>query len=413
MEKKLNPFKPNSPVPYAMFAGRLSEIENLEKGLFHTKNNTPMHFLITGERGIGKSSLMAYTQLLAVGDIKSPDFENFNFITIEITISDRTNLVTLIKLIERNLKRELSNIESVRNFMDKTWEFVQRIRIMDSCIDKQQSTEDPELIIDDFIHSLSETCKRISNPQSGEDRKDGVVIFIDEADNSCPDLRIGYFFKTVTENLQKKQCTNVMFTVAGLPELTEKLYQSHESSLRIFTELKIKALEPKYRFYVIDRGLEEANKVNKEKTTITDNAKNHISVLSEGYPHFIQQFAFSAFETNRDGEISDDDVLGGAFKERGALDAIGDRYYASSFYDQIKSDEYRQVLSIMADSMNSWVPKKDIAAKFTGLDQTLNNALQALTTRRIILRNSSKRGEYRLQQRGFALWIKMFGERGK
>lgn len=67
----------------------------------------------------------------------------------------------------------------------------------------------------------------------------------------------------------------------------------------------------------------------------------------------------------------------------------------------------------MAESLNSWIKKSQIREKFTGKDQTLTDALQALTNRKIILRNPSKIGEYRLQQRGFALWIKMFGERKK
>ena len=202
-----------------------------------------------------------------------------------------------------------------------------------------------------------------------------------------------------------------MFVVDGLPEIKDILTVSHQSSLRVFTELTIKELNPADRFYVIDRGLEEANKVNAEKTVITESAKDQISMLSEGYPHFIQQFAFSAFETNLDGEITNEDVIEGAFKEYGALDSIGTRYYASNFYDQIKSDEYRQVLSIMADNLNSWITKKEIAATFSGSNQTLTNALQALTSRRIILKNASKRGEYRLQHKGFALWIKLFGQR--
>ena len=95
------------------------------------------------------------------------------------------------------------------------------------------------------------------------------------------------------------------------------------------------------------------------------------------------------------------------------MDAIGSRYYASQYHEQIKSDEYRQVLSIMAENMSSWVKKSEIRAKFTGNDQTLTDALKALTARKIILKNQSKMGEYRLQQRGFALWIKLFGHRRK
>lgn len=372
-----------------------------------------MNQLVTGERGIGKSSLLNYLKPLAEGKIKSPDFNPFNFITINIAISEKMSLVTLIKLIERNIKRQVGKVEKVKNFLDDTWEFIQRIKIMDSGVNKAQRLEDPDLIIDELAYSLSRTCSRLTAPEKGEEKKDGIIFFIDEADNASHDLRIGYFFKVLTELLQQNSCGNIMFIVAGLPEITEKLYKSHESSLRVFTELKIRELKPEDRYYVIDRGIVEGNRINDDKTSITPQAKKIISTLSEGYPHFIQQFSFSAFEFNNDGEISDDDVLSGAFEPGGAIDAIGSRYYASRYHEQIKSDEYREVLRIMAENMNSWTAKKDIKTNFSGSEQTLNNALQALTSRKIILRNQSKRGEYRLQQRGFALWIKLFGKRSK
>jgi len=411
--KKINPFKPNSPVSTGMFAGRIEEIKLLEQGLHQTKNSHPCNFLVTGERGIGKSSLMMILKEFSSGAFESLDHGSFDFITINGVISERMNLMTLVKLIDRNLKRELGKVESVRKFMEGTWDFVQRIRIMDSGIEKKSIPEESDLIINDFSYSLAETCKRIVNPEKGEEKKDGILFIIDEADNSCDELHVGYFFKVVTELLQQNGCHNVMFVVVGLPEISEKLAKSHESSLRIFNHIKVKELNPRDRTYVIEKGMEEGNRLNTEQTTITDSAKRHISTLSEGYPHFIQQFAHSAFEENSDGEISDGDVLAGAFDDGGAIDAIGSRYYASDFHSKIKSDEYRQVLSIMAEKMNAWIKKSEIRVKFTGADQTLTDALVALTQRNIILKNESIRGEYRLQQRGFALWIKLFGSRDK
>ena len=73
---KVNPFQPNGPVAPGMFSGRLNEILALEKGLFQTKNGNPLNFLVTGERGIGKSSLLNYLRPLAEGSIKSPDFDH-------------------------------------------------------------------------------------------------------------------------------------------------------------------------------------------------------------------------------------------------------------------------------------------------------------------------------------------------
>ena len=65
----------------------------------------------------------------------------------------------------------------------------------------------------------------------------------------------------------------------------------------------------------------------------------------------------------------------------------------------------------MSNRMNSWIKKAEIRAEFTGSETKLTNALKALTDRKIILKNNERDGEYRLQQRGFALWIQLFGNR--
>lgn len=410
---RVNPFKPTSPAPTGMFAGRVDEIIELEKALFQTKNNQPMNFMITGDRGIGKSSLLLFLKHVSCGNLESIKHGTFDFVTVNLAVSDKLDITTLIKLAERSISRELNKVETVRTFMAETWAFVQRLKIMDSGISESERDSEVELQIDNFAYSLAETCKRITNPERGEKKKDGIIFLIDECDNAATELRLGYFFKTVTEALQRFECNNAMFVIAGLPETPERLAKSHESSVRIFSHMKISELHTKDRKFVIDKGISEANKINSEATTITAEATYHISTLSEGYPHFIQQFAYSAFDHNTDGEISVDDVLDAAFKSGGAIDAIGSRYYKSAFYDKIKSDEYRQVLSIMAEKMNAWITKAEIRASFSGDESTLSNALQALTTRKIILKNPAKMGEYRLQQRGFALWIKLFGDRKK
>jgi Cdc6-like AAA superfamily ATPase len=369
--KKINPFKPNSPVSTGMFAGRLNEIEQLERSLHQTKNGIPCNLLVTGERGIGKSSLMMVLKDFSIGNLETLDHGRFNFITINGIVSERTDLVTLIKLIERNIQRELAKTESIRNYLSATWEFVKRIRIMDSGIERSDDISDPDIILDEFAYSLAKTCNRVSNPEKGEEKKDGILLILDEADNASESLRIGYFYKAVTELLQQHGCNNVMFVVVGLPDITDKLLTSHGSSLRIFNQIKITELKPTDRERVVELGMEEANRLNTNKTTITADAKSHISTLSEGYPHFIQQFSYSAFEFNTDGEISVDDVLNAAFASGGAIDSIGTRYYAADYHSKIKSDEYRQVLSIMAESMNAWIKKSEIRDKFTGGDQTL------------------------------------------
>ncbi len=153
--------------------------------------------------------------------------------------------------------------------------------------------------------------------------------------------------------------------------------------------------------------IEKANHDNKKKTKINTPAKELLNALSEGYPHFIQQFGHSAFRSDTDGEITAQDVEDGAFKKRGALELIGNRYYRNDFYNRIQKENYRQVLRIMAEKLDGWVTKKEIRKNFRGKEGTLNNAIKALKDRHIIIPRAGVRGVYRLQHKGFALWIKL------
>ena len=104
---KINPFKPNSPVPPGMFIGRFSAIESLEQCLIQTKAGQPVNFMVTGERGIGKSSLLLYFAELACGHITYVDDTKFNFIVISTDIESETTQIGLMKKIKIGLERQL------------------------------------------------------------------------------------------------------------------------------------------------------------------------------------------------------------------------------------------------------------------------------------------------------------------
>ena len=58
MPAKFNPFQPNKMVVPGMFTGRIEEMHTIEQCLFQAKHGNPQHFLVEGERGIGKSSVV-------------------------------------------------------------------------------------------------------------------------------------------------------------------------------------------------------------------------------------------------------------------------------------------------------------------------------------------------------------------
>jgi type II secretory pathway predicted ATPase ExeA len=147
------------------------------------------------------------------------------------------------------------------------------------------------------------------------DEIDGVLLLIDEADKPPQSAHLGELCKLLTERLAHRNCERVSIGLAGLPGLIGKLRASHESSPRVFDVLTLEPLTDGERKTVIQRGLAEAQKINNIITAITDDGANVIANLSDGYPHFIQQFSYCAFDTDTDNNIDVTDVYVGAFDE--------------------------------------------------------------------------------------------------
>jgi len=392
-----------------MFVGRLEEIERLEQALIQARSGEAVHFMVTGERGIGKTSLLLYLKWLAQGDIPYND-RNFRFLILDLDVDGNTTQLGLIRRIQTHLERELGKSEPARNFLKETWSFIQRLRIMDSGIESRISNASDEVLLDEFAISLAQICERTCRADANTlftAEYDGLLLLIDEADNCSVQLQLGSFLKLFLERVQRHGCDRILVGLAGLPDLRRKLYDSHPSSLRIFNDIQLGRLTEDEVSRVIKRCLENAEKENKEKTLITDEGRQLLIQLSEGYPHFIQQFGYSAFAMDTDNSIDKEDVNKGAFGPRGALELIGDRYYRNDFYNKIRRDSYRQVLRIMADDLDGWVSRAKIKSKFKGKDSTLKNAIKALRDRHIILSKEGKKGIYRLQHKGFAVWIRL------
>lgn len=401
---KFNPFRPNSIASSELFQGRKEEMKLIGQSLFQTKNGNPQHFLIEGERGLGKSSLFLMVEQQATGKIplQSPK-ERANFIVINIELDSTQSFFEILKLIAADFKRALSEREKIKTLAEGVWNFLSNWEILGVRYHKiDESLIQPYEVLNELVLSF----ERVINLASGQ--IDGILILIDEADRPGETASLGEIVKLLTEKLSKRGCDQVLIGMTGQPGLVAKLKASHESSSRIFSILTLKPLSDEENKAVVRSGLNKANLVNAQKTIIDDDALNLISQLSEGYPHFLQEFAYKAFAKDIDYRICEDDVKDGAFGVNGALNQLGHKYFNELYFTQIGSDEYRRVLQAMARFSDSWVNRTKIKGVIEIKDTTLNNALQALKTRNIIMPNPAQPGEFRLPTKSFAAWIKAF-----
>ena len=269
---KINPFEPFAPVNPGCFVGRLDELRRLKSSLIQTSAGQPANFMITGERGIGKTSLLNYLKHAAEGRI-AIDGVKLSFLVIDADVDQNTTQLGLIGKIQLGVEKALAKHEAGRDFMRKAWDFIQRVEAGGIKIGAAHKESD-ELLLDQFAYSLAETANRICNEAESETlfhaAKSGILILIDEADNSSKSLNLGSFFKLLSERLQRRSCNRVMVGLAGLPELRKVLHDSHPSSLRIFGELVLDRLSPSEINRVINICIDQANEKNPVKTSIAD-----------------------------------------------------------------------------------------------------------------------------------------------
>lgn len=397
-----NPFRPNKPVVPGMFAGRETEIRGIVATLDQTRVGNAGHILIEGERGIGKSSLVlaahAYATMGECGD------EGCKFLVVPITVTRSDTEAVVARRIALKTQQKLGPLKrltNVQNLIKESWAFIQRLEIAGNKVSPGEQISEALDVADKLVTALQATMKIV------DDEFDGILVTVDEADTAGAAL--GSLFKRTIDGLAAGSEDRVCFAVAGLPELSGLMKEGHASSLRAFRAFSLGPLKPAERAEVVSKGLAVARKEYGLDVQIEEDALRLIAALSDGYPHFIQQFAYSAFDVDTDMRLTVDDVVSGAMGDGGALSELGNSIFHTQYFREVRSVDSRAVLQALADAElddgGQWVSKAVLRAVASVSDSKLTNALKSLSDKHIILKDGTRRGYYRLPSWGFAMWI--------
>jgi hypothetical protein len=181
-----NPFRPSRLAGAGMFAGRHEEIYELDRTLHQAREGNPQHFLLTGERGIGKSSLLLAVKVMAEGEVDEGDPNAYKFLIVELELGAAYTYRNLIKRLSTGLRKALSPYAELKEGVKKVWEVVKRIEAAGVKYNSAAGKEDFELF-EDLIEAFVAAADTIS----GE--LDGILVLIDEADKAPVSANLGSF----------------------------------------------------------------------------------------------------------------------------------------------------------------------------------------------------------------------------
>jgi len=288
-----NPYAPGAGTPPPELVGRDQVIEDAEIAMRRIVSaRTSQHQLITGLRGVGKTVLLGKLTALA-------EHVGFRVIRVE-AVGGEDTLRSLLRQARRVVEdldragatRALRSIESVSLTVAGTG----------LTVDRFETTPDREALADVVVDVASVAAKKDV----------GIMLAIDEAQMVDPhDLRrlLAGVHRCNQDGLP------LFCALAGLPNLIGVVASASTYAERMFRVTDLGPLTPDQVTQAVTLPAEELG------VTWAGGATESIVDRSDGYPFFVQTWAYHTWNAARDEPISATDVDRAAMNASQALDS--------------------------------------------------------------------------------------------
>jgi len=332
-----NPFTPNAPMVPQYFAGRIEEVVKIQAALNQTRHSKSQHILLTGERGIGKTSLALYARYIAESPNTVLDTD-FKYATAYYTVERDQTLVDvcrgltsrLLSSIDQSLARVC--VDKLKNL--KLHFAVNVPGIGELKVDPEKPPEVKARLYADFEKAIEEAWDQIKGEYNG------ILLILDEIHNLRSFDGAGSFFKVVSEAWAVDGYRNVMFAVIGLPNVPVEISKDDPSAPRVFSYVELQRMTNGECLDILHRCTESAGK------KIEADAAQSIATWSGGFPYFLHQLGYDAFEKDNDGVIGTEDVSMGL---RASLVQF-ERMFFGELYKSIEGQQKQKIVDFLANS---------------------------------------------------------------
>ena len=307
---KKNPFNPNSVVRPLLFAGRAKQIFYMVRKMSQVRNKMPASFVISGERGIGKTALAKF--IMFISQQKDKEFEDLNFLTtyyaIEKEQSFRSVLQSSLNLLTDQLpKTSIERLSSHLGGFFKEGKFslgAFGVTVSSNKV-KGAFSEDSMYLKDHAISILTNILKGMEEEQLKKiGRKkalDGLLIVLDEMHNIKDFDVVAQILRNVITTLDINGHGNIVFLIISHPSAIKLFFKGDPSAKRSFDILPLEIMPDSEAQEILIKGFKQA-KIKYDIQVI----KNNISKAG-GYPHSIQVLGHNLVETDEDNYIDKED----------------------------------------------------------------------------------------------------------
>ncbi len=383
-DKPDSPFYPDKPLPPDEFFGRADLSKELwkksvEPVLNHSRTETVW---LSGERGIGKTSLALYLMDQA---------EKKGLFSLKIDLSQAHTVEQFLeKIILTVLDYSRKNSDQVSEFIRESFKkYFESVELTLPIFGGVKAKFNKDAIANDlpeykrnFVEFLTNFVVEIKSRGFK-----GVFLLFDEINGLASQAEFANFLKGLSDNLGTHESLLIM--ICGTEDKRQEIIKNHESINRAFKTLKeveplsVDELEQYFSQKFTDAG------VSFENTSFL----KYMAKQSYGQPKLAQIIGESVFYVNDDHEINEDDLLNGLDN---AFDEIGSKF-VKPLYSEIKSTNYKRILKVITqmslDLTNLTFTRQEVIKRLSDSQKNkFDNFIRRMTELKVI--KSVRDGEY-------------------
>ncbi|MEA3500452.1 MAG: ATP-binding protein [Candidatus Marinimicrobia bacterium] len=365
---KPNPFTPKSGLEPKVFVNRKKEIDLFNQRIKNGKEGNINHYIINGQWGSGKTSLLRYFRLIA----QEKDCYASYFLAREIA-ENTPDIEICAHLIQSILRNIPSKVIKKDSNINKTISGF-GIQIMGSGFNmsfdiNKGNMIDPQIFLAD---SLLNIWKDISKDT------ELLVVLVDDVQNFSKVQRIFTILKNVLSEQKIIQQTKILFILSSTIEGWKPFIKRNHPIGRFFIpRIELDNFHKKETIELIDKILKKSG------VTFTDFVKENIYKYTKGHLFQIHALGNALYDNHKKGKVTKSEWENG-FEE--GLSYLGNAVY-DGIVKGISDNEIKIIKNINPTEGNKI---NDIKSK-VDIDG-LNVYLRRLVDKGIL--NAQKRGEY-------------------
>lgn len=327
MVKEYSPFTPGVPVPVEFFVGRSVEIQSMMGAIRKSiAQNTIERLFVTGERGVGKSSICRFVALAAEKEA--------SVLPIHVFLGGVNTLEEMVRRVFERLVRESATQPWFGKVKDFLGNHVKQMDIFGLSVEFAASDEDLKRAVNDFVP----TMKNLLNKFSGE--RKGLLLILDDLNGLAAVPTFANWLKSLVDEFAITASPfPLSLVLVGLPERRNQLVSSQPSLDRVFELVEIRRFDKPETKDFFQRAFSKVN------VSLEERALQELARFSGGYPVFMHELGDAVFKTDTDNVVSWEDAMNGI--TRGA-EVIGAKYIEPKVSAAIRSKTYRAILNKIA-----------------------------------------------------------------